>query len=62
MKLGLLTARFDAKDWPLDRIIDFASEAGSNVIDVYVSSLRKKIDPGVIETVIGAGYRFRGCS
>lgn len=33
----------------------------SNVIDVYVSSLRRKVDRGPrkrIETVIGSGYRF----
>lgn len=33
----------------------------SNVIDVYVSSLRRKVDRGPrkrIETVIGCGYRF----
>ncbi len=37
-------------------------EAGSNVIDVYVSSLRRKVDRGRaarrIQTVIGSGYRF----
>lgn len=36
-------------------------EPSSNVIDVYVSSLRRKIDTGDmrrIETVIGSGYRF----
>ena len=35
---------------------------GSNVVDVYVSSLRRKVDPDPhrrrIETVIGSGYRF----
>ncbi len=41
---------------------DMNFEPGSNVIDVYVSSLRKKIDRGyekeLIHTVKGAGYRF----
>jgi two-component system, OmpR family, response regulator len=41
--------------------IDF--DAGSNVVDVYVSYLRRKLDrpgePSVIETVRGAGYRVR---
>jgi DNA-binding response OmpR family regulator len=44
------------KVWALD------FQPGSNVIDVHVSSLRKKIDRGfdsaVIHTVVGAGYRF----
>ena len=38
------------------------SDASSNVIDVYVSSLRRKLGRDVanryIETVIGCGYRF----
>jgi two-component system, OmpR family, copper resistance phosphate regulon response regulator CusR len=41
---------------------DMTYEASSNVIDVYVSALRRKIDRGTgrpyIETVIGSGYRF----
>ncbi len=41
--------------------IDFDTE--SNVVDVYVSYLRRKLDrpqqPSVIETVRGAGYRVR---
>jgi two-component system copper resistance phosphate regulon response regulator CusR len=35
---------------------DFAPE--SNVVDVYVRYLRKKLGPGVIETVRGMGYRL----
>ena len=42
--------------WDMNRV------PGSNVIDVYVSALRRKIDRGTfapyIETVIGSGYRF----
>jgi two-component system, OmpR family, response regulator len=44
-----------------ESVWDMNYEPTSNVIDVYVSSLRRKIDrPGVrhIETVIGSGYRF----
>jgi two-component system OmpR family response regulator len=47
----------------LERAWDFAYENRSNVIDVYVRYLRKKVDRpfGVesIETVRGAGYRLR---
>ncbi|GAB3588717.1 response regulator transcription factor [Hymenobacter daeguensis] len=42
---------------------DEAFDAGSNVIDVYVNYLRKKVDQGfpakLIHTVIGAGYVLR---
>ncbi len=45
-----------------ESVWDMNYEPNSNVIDVYVSSLRRKIDratPGPwIETVIGSGYRF----
>jgi DNA-binding response OmpR family regulator len=45
-----------------ESVWDMNYEPGSNVIDVYVSSVRRKIDRGAkaprIETVIGSGYRF----
>jgi DNA-binding response OmpR family regulator len=45
-----------------EKVWDMNFEPGSNVIDVYVSSLRKKVDRGfereLIHTVKGAGYRF----
>lgn len=34
-------------------------DPGSNVVDVYVRSLRKKIGAEKVETVRGAGYRLR---
>ncbi|WP_119070324.1 response regulator transcription factor [Rubrobacter indicoceani] len=46
----------------LSAIWDYSFDPGSNVVDVYVRYLRKKIDlpdrPSVITTVRGAGYRF----
>ena len=36
--------------------IDF--DPGSNVVDVYVAALRRKIGPEFIQTVRGLGYRF----
>jgi two-component system OmpR family response regulator len=48
----------------LDHVWDFAYEGDSNVVDVYVRYLRRKVDRpfGVhtIETVRRAGYRLRG--
>ncbi len=45
-----------------EKVWDQRYQTGSNVIDVYISALRKKIDrgfhPSLIQTVIGAGYRF----
>lgn len=37
---------------------DFAFEGGTNVVEVHVSSLRRKIGAETIETVRGAGYRI----
>jgi DNA-binding response OmpR family regulator len=34
-------------------------DPGSNVVDVYVGYLRKKLGQGKFETVRGVGYRFR---
>ncbi|MBL8745026.1 MAG: response regulator transcription factor [Phycisphaerae bacterium] len=45
-----------------EKVWDTNFEASSNVIDVYVSSLRRKLahvtDEPMIHTVIGMGYRF----
>jgi DNA-binding response OmpR family regulator len=45
------------------QIYDFGFNGGSNVIDVYIRYLRKKIDqnfnPKLIHTVRGAGYVLR---
>ena len=35
-------------------------EGDPNIVEVYVGYLRKKLRPDVVETVRGAGYRFRG--
>ena len=37
--------------------IDF--DPGSNVVDVYVAALRRKLGSRVIETVRGVGYRLQ---
>jgi two-component system, OmpR family, response regulator len=46
----------------LSAIWDYNFDPGSNVVDVYVRYLRRKIDrpgqPSLITTVRGAGYRF----
>ena len=42
----------------LSRVWGYDFDPGSNVVDVYVGYLRKKVGGGTIETVRGAGYRF----
>jgi len=34
-------------------------DPGSNVVDVYIRSLRKKIGADKVETVRGSGYRLK---
>ena len=62
-----LLARHPGQVFAQDRLIealwdaDFA--AGSNIVEVYIRSLRRKVDDGrrngLIETVRGSGYRLR---
>ncbi len=52
-----------SQDRLLDAVWDAGFEPGSNVVEVHIRSLRRKIDggrrDGLIETVRGAGYRLR---
>jgi len=43
----------------LSRVWGYDFDPGSNVVDVYIGYLRKKLGATRIETVRGAGYRFR---
>jgi two-component system OmpR family response regulator len=46
----------------LDHVWDYAYDGTSNVVDVYVGTLRRRLEeagcPEVIETVRGVGYRM----
>ena len=44
----------------LERVWGFSSEVETRTVDVHVRALRKKLGSEAVETVIGAGYRFRG--
>jgi len=44
----------------IDQVWGYDHDTRSNVVEVYVGYLRKKLGPDVVETVRGAGYRFRG--
>lgn len=42
----------------LEMVWDLAFDPGSNVVDVHVAALRRKIGGEWIETIRGSGYRF----
>jgi DNA-binding response OmpR family regulator len=42
----------------LEHVWDFAYDGDPNIVEVYVSTLRRKLDAGLIRTVRGAGYRL----
>ncbi|MFH8988484.1 response regulator transcription factor [Streptomyces sp. NPDC017940] len=42
----------------LDQVWDFAYEGDPNIVEVYVSTLRRKLGAPLIQTVRGAGYRL----
>ncbi|HSD53132.1 MAG TPA: response regulator transcription factor [Burkholderiales bacterium] len=41
-----------------ERLYGWGEEVESNVVEVYVHALRRKLGPGFIRTVRGAGYRL----
>ena len=43
----------------LNQVWGYDRDPSSNVVEVYVGYLRKKLERDVVETVRGAGYRFR---
>jgi two-component system, OmpR family, copper resistance phosphate regulon response regulator CusR len=46
-----------SKERLLSSVWGYFFESGSNVVDVYVARLRRKLGPAAIETVRGEGYR-----
>jgi len=51
------------RDQILDHCWDFAYDSFSNIVDVYIKQLRKKLDDKdeqYIQTVRGVGYQFKG--
>jgi DNA-binding response OmpR family regulator len=52
--------RVASRESILERVWGLSSEIETRTVDVHVHGLRKKLGGEVIETVIGAGYRFRG--
>lgn len=62
MRAGQVVPRADI--W--EHLYEFHADADSNVVDVYIGYLRKKIErpgqPALIQTVRGVGYSLRGPS
>ena len=58
----LITARprIATRELILGRVWGISSDVETRTVDVHVRALRAKLGPDVIDTVIGAGYRFRG--
>jgi DNA-binding response OmpR family regulator len=52
--------RVASRERILERVWGLSSDVETRTIDVHVRALRAKTAAEVIETVIGAGYRFRG--
>ncbi|MFE7121211.1 response regulator transcription factor [Streptomyces sp. NPDC057654] len=42
----------------LEHVWDFAYDGDPNIVEVYISALRRKLGPRTITTVRGAGYRL----
>ncbi|MBN3931517.1 response regulator transcription factor [Streptomyces verrucosisporus] len=49
-----------SKSEVLEHVWDFAYEGDVNIVEVYVSALRRKLGSAAIATVRGAGYRLVG--
>jgi DNA-binding response OmpR family regulator len=54
--------RVVSRERVLERVWGISSEVETRTVDVHIRALRSKLGSEVIETVIGAGYRFRGYS
>lgn len=48
-----------SKEQLLNRVWGYDYDPGSNIIEVYIRHLRRKLGNDAIETVRGMGYRLR---
>lgn len=58
--LMLNPGRVFTREEVLERIWGLGYDTPSNLVDVYVKNLRRKLSDELIETVRGVGYRFPG--
>jgi two-component system response regulator PhoP len=54
--LAMRAGQVVSKEDILEHLYDFDTERFSNVVEVYISSLRKRFSPDLIRTVRGQGY------
>jgi DNA-binding response OmpR family regulator len=54
-----LGGRVASREQILDAVWGLASSVDARTVDAHIRTLRKKVGEGVIETMIGSGYRFR---
>ncbi|MFI6641179.1 response regulator transcription factor [Streptomyces sp. NPDC050504] len=59
-QLALRPGAVVSKAEVLEHVWDFAYDGDPNIVEVYVSTLRRKLGAGLIHTVRGAGYRLAG--
>jgi DNA-binding response OmpR family regulator len=52
--------RVASREIILERVWGISSDVETRTVDVHIRALRSKLGSEVVETVIGAGYRFRG--
>ncbi|MGX2994463.1 response regulator transcription factor [Streptomyces sp. JNUCC 64] len=57
-QLLLRSGEVVSKSEILEHVWDFAYEGDPNIVEVYVSALRRKLGASLIRTVRGAGYRL----
>ena len=54
------TNRVFSREEILDTVWEMDYEGGLRTVDVHVQRIRKKLDPSIIETVFGIGYKMKG--
>ena len=52
--------RVASRESILERVWGLSSDVETRTVDVHIRALRAKLGSELVETVIGAGYRFRG--
>lgn len=52
--------RVASRERILERVWGLSSDVETRTVDVHIRALRAKLGSEMVETIIGAGYRFRG--